>query len=106
MGLRGDQDIPEVGTRMPYVIVAPKPGSKGGPLYERAEHPAHFAKAGLKYDAKYYLENAKDVIVRLLGPTGEGRRVLEFFDNAIAEAETKLNGNTSLLQFFKRAKTT
>lgn len=105
MHARGDQDVPEVGTRMPYVIIAPKPGSKSGPLYERAEHPLYFTSAGLKYDAKYYLENAKDVIVRLLGPTGEGRRVLQFFDDAIANAETRLNGNTSLLKFFKRAKT-
>jgi len=104
MHARGDQDVPEVGTRMPYVIVAAKPGARPGPLYERAEHPAFFVSAGLKYDAKYYLENAKDVIVRLLGPTGEGRRVLQFFDDALANAETKLNGNTSLLSFFKRAK--
>ncbi len=102
MSIRGDQDVPEVGTRMPYVIVASKPGAKAGPLYERSEHPAYFIKANLKYDAKYYLENAKDVIVRLLGPTGEGRRVFEFFDKAIIDAETRLNGNTSLLKFFKR----
>jgi DNA polymerase elongation subunit (family B) len=105
MHARGDQDVPEVGTRMPYVIVSAKAGAKSGPLYERAEHPDYFVRAGLKYDAKYYLENAKEVIVRLLGPTGEGRRVIEFFDTAIIDAETRLNGNTSLLKYFKRART-
>ena len=102
MGLRGLSEIPEIGTRMPYIIVAPKHGAKNGPLYERSEHPDYFLSAGLKYDAKYYLENAKDVILRLLGPTGQGPQVLKFFDDSICRAESVASGIMSLNSFKKR----
>jgi DNA polymerase elongation subunit (family B) len=102
MALRGDPDVPEVGTRMPYVIVAPKPGAKNGPLYERTEHPDFVARSNIQVDAKYYLENAKDVLERLLGPTGAS--VSKLFDDAIADSEAKNAGNMTLMSFFKKAR--
>ena len=105
MQARGDPDVPEIGTRMAYVVTipsGPRSTRKLGPLYERTEHPAYVASAKLSYDAKYYLENAQDVIERLLGPTGEGPRVRGFFETAIEAAEHQASGTTankSLLAF-------
>jgi DNA polymerase elongation subunit (family B) len=96
---RGDNDIPDIGTRMPYIITVAK--GRAGPLYERTEHPDWVRKSGLKYCAKYYLENAQDVILRLLGPTGSGPRISQFFSDALVAAETKVAGNMSLLSFKK-----
>jgi hypothetical protein len=105
MQARGDNDVPEIGTRMAYVVTipaGPRSTRKLGPLYERTEHPDYVTLAKLSYDSKYYLENAQDVIERLLGPTGEGPRVRGFFAAAIEAAENTAAGTTanrSLLAF-------
>jgi DNA polymerase elongation subunit (family B) len=101
MQARGDADVPEIGTRMPYVIVVGK--GRDGPLYERTEHPEYVRLKKIKYCAKYYLENAKDVVVRLLGPTGQGPAISQLFSDAIVTADTVASGNMSLMAF-KRAK--
>ena len=100
---RNETDIPEIGTRMPYVIVRSK-GSKSGPLYERTEHPAYVKAHNISVCAKYYLENARDVLERLLGPTGQAHKVKSMFEQALLDAEHKASGNQSLLHFFKRPK--
>lgn len=111
MKARGDPDVPESGTRMAYVVTlptGPKSTRKLGPLYERTEHPEYVRRAGLQYDAKYYLENAQDVIERLLGPTDEAPRVRSFFEEAIEAAENRTAGTTatrSLKSFFGGAST-
>lgn len=103
MALRGDADVPEVGTRMPYVITAAAHGAKAGPLYERAEHP-EFVKSSKKHVcARYYLENAQDVIERLLVPTGLEAQVRAMFEDALMAAEHKSSGSMSL-RAFKRQK--
>jgi len=99
---RSDQDVPEIGTRMPYVIVRAK--KSGVPLYEHTEHPDYVKKAKLRICAKYYLENAQDVIARLLGPTGQGQAIAKMFSKAIHDADHKASGNTTLFQFFKKVK--
>lgn len=103
---RGDQDVPEIGTRMPYVIVRPKGTKTTGPLYLRTEHPDFVATNKIPYCAKYYLENAQDVIIRLLRPTGKEALVTKIFSDAIASADHLASGNMSLMSFFsKRQKT-
>jgi DNA polymerase elongation subunit (family B) len=101
---RGDPDIPEIGSRMPFVVVQGRPGMKEGPLYERTEHPEHVKTAKLKYSAKYYLENAQDVIERLLSPTPLGLQVKTIFQEALASAEHKASGNMSLMSFLGKRK--
>jgi DNA polymerase elongation subunit (family B) len=99
MALRGDSDIPEVGTRMPYVITYSK---TKGPLYERTEHPDFVRTSKKSICATYYLENARDVIERLLGPTGLQEKVRGLFAAAIAKSEHRASGNMSLLSFFSK----
>ena len=99
---RGDQDVPEIGTRMPYVIVRPKGSKTTGPLYTRTEHPDFVALSKLPYCAKYYLENAQDVLERLLGPTGQQQLVAKIFSDAIAKADHLASGNMSLMSFFSK----
>lgn len=103
MATRGDTDVPEVGTRMPFVIVAAKGPYKGArALYERSEHPDYVVRAKLLYCARYYLENAQDVIERLLGPTGLGPSVRQYFSEALIQADHKASGNMSLTAFFAK----
>jgi DNA polymerase delta subunit 1 len=96
---RGDAEIPEIGTRMPFVIVETK---SSGPLYTHTEHPDRVKSAKLRYDAKYYIENAQDVVERLLGPTGRGNIVRKIFVDALDAAETKSSGSMSLLSFKRK----
>lgn len=105
MAARGDPDVPEVGTRMPFVIVAAKGAYQHAKaLYERSEHPDYVKRAGLHYCAKYYLSNGQDVIERLLGPTGLGDVVKQLFTDAMVVAEHKSSGNMSLMSFMKRSR--
>jgi DNA polymerase delta subunit 1 len=106
MIMRGDQDVPEIGTRMPYVIVRPKGAKTTGPLYLRTEHPEFVAKDKIPYCAKYYLENAQDVIIRLLRPTGKEALVTKIFSDAIASADHLASGNMSLMSFFSKKQRT
>lgn len=104
MAARGDTDVPEIGTRMPFVIVAPRgPYKHARALYERSEHPDYVQRSGLQYCARYYLENAQDVIERLLGPTGLGSTVRQYFADALVKADHRASGNMSLASF-KRQK--
>jgi len=98
MTKRGDSGIPEIGTRMPYVILHSK---KKVPLYETTEHPDYVRLMKLKYCPKYYLENARDVVERLLKPTTEAHRVTEIFKKALEVADRRTSGNMSLMSFFK-----
>ncbi len=98
MMARGDSDIPDVGTRMPFVVVE---SLSKGPLYTHTEHPEYVKTAKLRYDAKYYLDNAQDVVERLLGPTGRGSLVRRMFSDALEAAEAKSSGSMSLMMFKK-----
>jgi DNA polymerase elongation subunit (family B) len=103
MAARGDADIPEIGTRMPFVVTVGSLTKKGpSPLYERAEHPEYVRVKKIAYDAKYYLENARDVIERLLAPTTEGPIVKKLFEQAFVDAEHKSSGNMSLASFMRK----
>jgi hypothetical protein len=71
------------------------------PLYETTEHPDYVRLMKLKYCPKYYLENARDVVERLLKPTTEAHRVTEIFKKALEIADRRTSGNMSLMSFFK-----
>ena len=101
---RGAQNAPEIGSRMPYIIVAAKKANV--PLYERTEHPDYFLEQKLKYCAKYYLENARDVVERLLGPTGRKSEVTKLFSESLIAADHKNTGQMTLLQFGLKRKLT
>ena len=47
------------------------------------------------------MENARDVIERLLGPTGKLKEVSHLFTEALNVAELKASGQMSLKAFFK-----
>ena len=95
---RGATNAPDIGSRMPYIITASK--NRNSPLYERTEHPDYVESAKLKYCTKYYLENARDVVERLLGPTGRIGEVAKLFSDALIAGELKTNGQMTLKQFF------
>jgi DNA polymerase elongation subunit (family B) len=61
MVARGDEDIPPIGSRMPFIVV-----SGHGKLYERTEHPSHVKKAKLVIDRTYYVETLKNPLIKLL----------------------------------------
>lgn len=98
---RGDSDVPEVGTRMPFVVTQPKGLGSAGPIYLRTEHPDFVTKNKINYDSKYYLDNARDVVERLLGPTGKQHQVAQIFVKALEDSEAKSSGSMSLLSFKK-----
>lgn len=52
MKARGDGDVPSAGMRVDFVVCR---GAAGASVAERAEHPAHVARAGLPIDRLYYL---------------------------------------------------
>lgn len=71
MQARGDDDIPPIGARMPYLVTAPRDGSDGGAgsdvkLHERAEHPAHVRATGQRLDLVYYVQQLQKPVIKLV----------------------------------------
>jgi DNA polymerase elongation subunit (family B) len=70
MTLRGDEGIPPIGARMPYIVVVDKAGGGGkkssSKLYERTEHPSYVKSAKLTIDRQYYVETLQNPIAKLL----------------------------------------
>ncbi|CAF0793979.1 unnamed protein product [Didymodactylos carnosus] len=54
MRKRDAGSAPQLGDRVPYVIVS---GTKGQPAYERAEDPVYVLDNNVPLDTKYYLDN-------------------------------------------------
>jgi DNA polymerase elongation subunit (family B) len=54
MRKRDPGTAPNVGDRVPYVIVE---GAKNAPAYERSEDPVYVLENNLSIDTKYYLTN-------------------------------------------------
>jgi hypothetical protein len=104
MQTRGDDDIPPIGARMPYVVVAPARGIAGGTksrvkLFERSEHPSHVKATGLPLDIVYYLEQLQKPVTKLVqhvGMTG----LDDLFANTISRAHARVMGLRSLSRFF------
>ncbi|EAN34137.1 DNA polymerase family B family protein [Theileria parva strain Muguga] len=53
---------PGVGDRISYIIVK---GTKGEPLFDRAEEPLYVTENNLPIDTNYYLDSLKNVLLRI-----------------------------------------
>jgi DNA polymerase elongation subunit (family B) len=100
MSARGDEDIPPVGSRMPYVVVLDKSGRGGrkapSKLYERTEHPAHVRAAALSVDFQYYVETLENPIVKLLRFVAPEDDLKRTFSEAAERAQLKASNTGSL----------
>jgi DNA polymerase delta subunit 1 len=66
MAKRDPGSAPQLGDRVPFVIVA---GSKGQATYEKAEDPVYVLDHNLPIDTRYYLENQiSKPLLRILEP--------------------------------------
>lgn len=66
MKKRDPGSAPQLGDRVPFVIVA---GSKGQPTYEKAEDPVYVLDNNLPIDSKYYMENQiSKPLIRIFEP--------------------------------------
>jgi DNA polymerase elongation subunit (family B) len=83
MAARGDEGIPPIGARMPFVVVVDKAGGGGKKsstkLYERTEHPSFVKSSNLTIDRQYYVETLKNPINWVTGLFFSGTFVWEFF---------------------------
>ena len=81
MAFRGDEGVPPVGARMPYVVVvdaAGRGGKKAAKLYERTEHPDFVRTSKRKVDFQYYVETLQNPLTKLLqfvAPEAELKRL-------------------------------
>lgn len=64
---RGDE-LPHVGDRISYVIVAPKTTAKGIPNYELAEDPAYVAQHQIPMHAEKYFDQTVKAVANLIAP--------------------------------------
>ena len=80
---RGDDDLPPIGGRMPFVIVA---GDTA--LAQRAEHPLHVAKIKKKLDTEYYIKAAINPLKKLLQFCDDGT-VDEIFAEALNVSKSR-----------------
>ena len=90
MQARGDDDIPPVGARVPYLVTAPRDGSIGGAkarikMYARAEHTAYVLRNGLPLDVTYYIEQLIKPVSKLVHHV-HMQGVPELFARALARA--------------------
>lgn len=66
MRKRDPSTAPNVGDRVPYVVVA---GAKGAPAYTKVEDPLYCLENNIAIDVKYYLENQlQQPLMRLFEP--------------------------------------
>ncbi|GAM19158.1 hypothetical protein SAMD00019534_023330 [Acytostelium subglobosum LB1] len=82
MRARDPATAPNLGDRVPYVITQ---GTKGAPIYERAEDPLYVLENNIQLDTKYYCEKQlKAPLMRIFEPlvnaasifTGDHTRVI------------------------------
>jgi DNA polymerase elongation subunit (family B) len=92
---RGDEGLPPVGARMPFLITL---GPKDSKLYLRAEHPAHVARMNLPIDYGHYILSLKNATVKLLQFSSTA--VEGIFKGALDKAHLKALGIGSLSSFF------
>ena len=93
---RGDEGLPPIGARMPFLITVG--GRKDAKLYERAEHPAHVARMNLPIDYGHYILSLKNATVKLLQFSSGA--VEGIFKGALDKAHLKNLGIGSLSSFF------
>jgi hypothetical protein len=103
MQQRGDDGVPPIGARMPYLIVAPSNGSDGGTdsevkLYARAEHPSYVRSAELPIDLVYYIQQLTNPICKLVEHV-KMAGVPALFAHATDRANAKIKGIRLLHDF-------
>ena len=91
---RGDEDIPPIGSRMPFVVVVGP-----GKLSEKTEHPAYASRANLMIDKKYYVESLKNPLMKLLQFAVKEDVLKKVFRAAVERAEVSSSGIGSLKLF-------
>ncbi|KAI0983412.1 hypothetical protein GJ496_004928 [Pomphorhynchus laevis] len=104
MRKRDPGNAPNLGDRVPFVIVA---GSKGEPTYKRAEDPVYVLNNCLPIDTQYYLENQlSKPILRILEPVlGDNAESL-LFKGQHTLVRTQVTSKVgALLAFTKRRAT-
>lgn len=107
---RGDDNIPVVGTRMPYVITLDKNGGGGkhskSKLYERSEHPNFVQDGNLSIDRQYYIENLKIPLTKLLKFVISEDTIKDIFQEALEQAFVTCSntGNLKNLLFMEEEK--
>ena len=107
---RGDEDIPPIGARMPFVVTLKK-GSIGGKkdiskLYERTEHPAFAKTQKLRIDVQYYLETLENPISKILQFVVSEKQLKSIFKEIYELSNFKIMKSSTLMNFVpKRIKT-
>lgn len=91
---RGDEDIPPIGSRMPFVVVVGP-----GKLSDKTEHPSYAARAKLMIDKKYYVESLKNPLMKLLQFAVKEDVLKKVFRAAVERAEVSSSGIGSLKSF-------
>ena len=107
---RGDDGIPPVGARMPYIVTVDKAGGGGRKsktkLYDRTEHPAWVKTAGLTVDRQYYVETLQNPIAKLLQFVVGEDTVLSLFRQASERASLTSSRIGSLRDIVSSSKET
>jgi DNA polymerase elongation subunit (family B) len=95
MSERGDEGLPPIGSRMPFIVVD-IPNSQKLKLYEKTEHPQHVKNNNLQIDKLYYLESLKNPITKLLQYVVPMETLKDIFKAAKDSAKFK-SSNTAKL---------
>jgi hypothetical protein len=100
---RGDENIPTIGSRMPFIVVVDKAGCGGkkskSKLYERTEHPSYVKSQKLKVDRQYYVETLQNPLCKLLQFVVDEQILKGIFKEAIEKAALKASNIQSLSGF-------
>jgi hypothetical protein len=97
---RGDEGLPPIGARMPFLITAADSARgvrEDSKLYERAEHPAYVAKAQLTIDYVHYIRSLENPMIKLL--QFSSTEVQSIFKDSMQRAHLRVLGIGSLLSF-------
>jgi DNA polymerase elongation subunit (family B) len=90
---RGDEGLPPIGARMPFIVVADKNGLCGKKskvkLYERTEHPSYVRSKQLIIDRSYYIESLKNPLSKLLQYVVPEATLKDIFKSCIETADFK-----------------
>lgn len=103
MAARGDEGLPPIGARMPYIVVVDKAGGGGkkssSKLYERTEHPSFVKASNLTVDRQYYVETLQNPLTKLLQYVSSDAEIKTLFREATDRASMTSSRIVSLLDF-------
>ncbi|KAJ4777986.1 DNA polymerase [Rhynchospora pubera] len=91
---------PNVGDRVPYVIVT---AAKGAKAYERAEDPIYVLENNIPIDSQYYLENQiSKPLERIFGPILEDPHKELFHGSHTRAVSMSTPSNSGIMKFAKK----